>query len=133
MAPLHLRAEADNAGKSYRDLEHLFVLANLEFTLLHEFGHALIDDLQLPVFGMEEDAADRIAIIAMLGVRRFEPEQQMIPWLLAVASSLAQRSARCACLYSYSQFTARSKGRNRVSIRSSNTSGLLPYTRQTTL
>lgn len=83
---MHLRAEADNAGKSYRDLEHLFVLANLEFTLLHEFGHALIDDLQLPVFGMEEDAADRIAIIAMLGVRRYEPEQQMIPWLLAVAT-----------------------------------------------
>ncbi len=67
------------------NLRRLFVLANLEFTLFHEFGHALIDELTLPVFGMEEDAADRIAVIAMLKERQGMPEKEIIPWLFAVA------------------------------------------------
>ena len=35
-----------------------FVEANLLGIFYHELGHALIDILQLPVFGQEEDAAD---------------------------------------------------------------------------
>ena len=35
-----------------------FVEANLLATFYHELGHALIDILELPVFGQEEDAAD---------------------------------------------------------------------------
>ena len=72
-------------GSDQIDLRRLFVLANLEFTLFHEFGHALIDELHLPVFGMEEDAADRIAIVAMLKQREGKPEKEIIPWLFAVA------------------------------------------------
>jgi len=64
---------------------NFFVFANLEFTLLHEFAHLLIDELKLPVFGMEEDAADRIAIIAMMNVRQNESAKEVIPWLFAVA------------------------------------------------
>ena len=43
-----------------------FVLANVEFTLLHEIGHALIHQFPIPVFGQEEDAADQIATTSMI-------------------------------------------------------------------
>ena len=33
---------------------------------LHEFGHALFDMLELPVFGREEDAADQLAAYILL-------------------------------------------------------------------
>jgi hypothetical protein len=33
---------------------------------LHEFGHALFDMLELPVFGREEDAADQVAAYTLL-------------------------------------------------------------------
>jgi hypothetical protein len=38
-----------------------FVTSNVVGTLYHELGHALIDQLQLPVLGREEDAADTLA------------------------------------------------------------------------
>ncbi|WP_415404213.1 DUF4344 domain-containing metallopeptidase [Tateyamaria sp. SN3-11] len=40
-----------------------FVEANLLGIFYHEFGHALIDVLGLPVFGQEEDAADVASIL----------------------------------------------------------------------
>lgn len=43
-----------------------FMVANTLWTLLHETAHALIDELDIPVFGHEEDAADQIATIALL-------------------------------------------------------------------
>ena len=36
------------------------------FTLYHESGHMLIDELKLPVLGKEEDAADALAIIQII-------------------------------------------------------------------
>lgn len=36
------------------------------FTLFHELGHALIDVLELPITGREEDAADEFAAIMLL-------------------------------------------------------------------
>ena len=62
-----------------------FMLANLEFTLLHEFGHAFIEEFKPPVLGMEEDAADRFAIIAMMKAREYESAEKTIPWLFSVA------------------------------------------------
>ncbi len=44
----------------------LFVLGNVLFAIYHEFGHALIDLLDLPVVGREEDAADGFAAIRMI-------------------------------------------------------------------
>ena len=41
-----------------------FALVNIEFTVLHEMGHVLIDEFYVPVLGKEEDIADRIGIIA---------------------------------------------------------------------
>lgn len=40
-----------------------FVDANLLSTFYHELGHALIDVLQLPVLGREEDAADTLSTL----------------------------------------------------------------------
>jgi hypothetical protein len=45
-----------------------FVAGNMLFVLLHELAHAAIADLQLPVLGREEDAADEFAILRMLWV-----------------------------------------------------------------
>ena len=67
------------------ETERFFILANLEFTLLHEFSHLLIEELKLPVLGMEEDAADRIALVAMQESRRHQHVDEAIPWLFAVA------------------------------------------------
>jgi len=36
------------------------------FTLYHESGHLLIDELKLPVLGKEEDAADALAVLQIL-------------------------------------------------------------------
>ena len=40
-----------------------FVVANVLAIVYHEMGHALIDILNLPVFGQEEDAADVLSVL----------------------------------------------------------------------
>lgn len=48
------------------------LVAPLVEVVLHEFGHALFDQLALPVLGREEDAADQVAAYIML---QFGPDQ----------------------------------------------------------
>lgn len=43
-----------------------FVLGATQWTLTHEIAHALIAELDINVLGQEEDAADRIASLALL-------------------------------------------------------------------
>ncbi|MBO9718425.1 MAG: hypothetical protein J7507_16920 [Pseudoxanthomonas sp.] len=43
-----------------------YVRANVRFIVLHETGHALVDLLDLPVTGRQEDAVDQLATILML-------------------------------------------------------------------
>lgn len=43
------------------------------FTLLHEMGHALVDILQLPVTGREEDSVDALATVLLLDVDDVDP------------------------------------------------------------
>lgn len=50
----HLPADPEAAG---------FVAANLVFVFYHEVAHALIDVLDLPVLGREEDAADTLSAL----------------------------------------------------------------------
>jgi hypothetical protein len=45
------------------DAVDAFVQGNVLGTLYHEIGHAMIDVLQLPVLGQEEDAADTLAVV----------------------------------------------------------------------
>ncbi len=55
----------------------VFVLGNIEFVLLHELAHLLIEDLQLPIIGPEEHAADYIAALALIRPERFgEPRAE---------------------------------------------------------
>lgn len=53
-APMAKADPADRAG---------FVEANLVWVFYHELAHALIDQLDLPVLGREEDAADLLAVV----------------------------------------------------------------------
>ncbi len=84
VTPQHPMADTDDAPAPLGG-EYFFLRANLEFTLFHELSHMLIDELELPVLGMEEDAADRIAVVAMLLARQEQPPAKVIPWLFAVA------------------------------------------------
>jgi Putative metallopeptidase len=43
-----------------------FVIGNTLFVLTHEMGHGLINEMQMPVLGREEDAADSFAIVTAL-------------------------------------------------------------------
>lgn len=51
-----------------QDPRQSFVEANLLGIFYHELGHALIDVLQLPVFGQEEDAADVASVILITSI-----------------------------------------------------------------
>jgi hypothetical protein len=48
------------------DPQVLYVLGNMANTLFHEFGHAMISELELPVLGKEEDAVDAFANVIMV-------------------------------------------------------------------
>ncbi len=75
----------DSAIAENETYERLFVLANTEFTLLHEIAHVLIWEKKPPVFGREEDAADMIAIMAQMMFPPRDGETGVIEKLQAVA------------------------------------------------
>lgn len=79
--------EADSVEISSDD--ELFFLANTLHILYHEFGHVLIHDLDLPILGREEDAADTIATIGILERERASPDvdDQFTQALLAIADA----------------------------------------------
>jgi hypothetical protein len=54
------------------EAEDAFVEANILGIFYHELGHALIDVMQMPVFGQEEDAADVASILLIDHL--FEPD-----------------------------------------------------------
>lgn len=45
-----------------RSDRHEYLDANIKAIFYHEFGHALIDIMKLPIFGQEEDAADVLSV-----------------------------------------------------------------------
>lgn len=62
-----------------------FVSANAEFTLLHEMGHLLIHELQLPVLGREEDAADQLGFVGLFLLQGKQRDANFYAKLLDVA------------------------------------------------
>lgn len=50
-----------------------FVLGNVLFALLHEFGHAIIRDFDVPLLGLEEESADTIAAVSLMLLDRQQP------------------------------------------------------------
>ncbi len=64
-----LRSAVDaspEASAADAEAEARFVVSNTLWTLIHEMAHALISELEIPVLGQEEYAADQIASIALL-------------------------------------------------------------------
>lgn len=47
----------------------------LSFVFMHELGHALIHELALPATGREEDVADQLAVVSLLGEPDTDSEQ----------------------------------------------------------
>ena len=73
------------ADSKLNEDELRFVTANAEFTLLHEMGHLLIHELQLPVLGREEDAADQLGFIGLFLLYRRQDDPAFAARLLDVA------------------------------------------------
>lgn len=65
----------------------LFVHANVEFTLLHELAHMFFDLYEVPLLGSEENAADRVALAAILSGATAADGYTAEQKLLAVASN----------------------------------------------
>jgi hypothetical protein len=51
-----------------------FLIGNVVFALLHEFGHAIIRDFDVPILGLEEESADTIAAVALIQLDRQHPD-----------------------------------------------------------
>jgi hypothetical protein len=52
----------------------IFIIGNVTFALLHEFGHAIIRDFGVPLLGLEEESADTIAAVSLIELDRQQPE-----------------------------------------------------------
>lgn len=57
--------------------------------LYHEMGHALIDIMELPVLGNEEDAADIMSVFLINALWEDEPAQQVMRASLATWAAIA--------------------------------------------
>lgn len=55
-------ALAASPATALTDEQEAYVAANLLGIFYHELGHALIDQMGLPIFGQEEDAADVLSV-----------------------------------------------------------------------
>lgn len=74
------------------DARRFFIESNLLATYYHELGHALIDVLQLPVLGREEDAVDALATLLIHDIWEEESATEMMrdvsyAWLWSDARS----------------------------------------------
>lgn len=73
-----------------RDMDpDAFVAANLIAIFYHELGHALIDVMELPIFGQEEDAAD---VLSILMVHEIFEEQSAVDIAYATAMGLSREA-----------------------------------------
>jgi hypothetical protein len=64
-----------------------FVIGNTLFVLAHEMGHALVYEMDMPVLGRDEDAADSFALVTALKIRSEFTERVLIEaakgWVLS--------------------------------------------------
>lgn len=68
-----------------------FAVGNVEFLLVHEIAHFLIDEKDVPIIGPEENAADYIATLALLREAPLDPTQEnrALRFLVAAADAFA--------------------------------------------
>lgn len=62
-----------------------FILANAEFSVMHEMGHMLIAEYDLPVLGRQEDAADQLGFILLFRLYAKLPRDEVDARLLDIA------------------------------------------------
>jgi hypothetical protein len=71
-----------------------FAIGNTLFVMSHEMGHGLINEMNMPVLGREEDAADSFAIVTALKIGSAFSERVLIEmtkgWFLASKSDKRQ-------------------------------------------
>jgi hypothetical protein len=74
-----------------------FVMGNTLFTMAHEIGHGLINEMNMPVLGREEDAADSFAVVNALNMASVFTERVLIAatkgWVLAAKRDKKQGNA----------------------------------------
>jgi hypothetical protein len=74
-----------------------FVVGNTLFVMAHEMGHALISEMNMPVLGREEDAADSFAVVTALKIGSGGSERVLIEatkgWVLASKRDKKQGNA----------------------------------------
>src|SRR3954447_15840522 len=81
---------------SPEEKKHLveFVIGNTLFVMTHELGHGVINEMNMPVLGREEDAADSFAIVTALKIGSQFSERVLIEmtkgWFLASKSDKRQ-------------------------------------------
>lgn len=63
----HFEGIHRNTTKTPEELDRKLV-GTFAFTFFHELGHALVGELDLPITGKEEDAADELAAISLAGI-----------------------------------------------------------------
>jgi hypothetical protein len=82
-------APEQNSSSSAAVIE--FVVGNIEFLLVHELAHLLIDEKDVPIIGSEESAADYIATLALIREDPLDPAQQdrALNFLVAAADGFA--------------------------------------------
>ena len=66
-----------------------FILGNVQFLLVHEFAHLLIGELDVPILGPEENAADYLAATGLIRAERRDPARnaRYRDYLLAAADA----------------------------------------------
>ena len=77
-------ATEQNLGDAYAQR---YLEANLRFILLHETGHALIDLLEMPITGREEDAVDQLAATLMQRFAGMDESSRQVSDNLRMASN----------------------------------------------
>ena len=74
-----------------------FVIGNTMFVMAHEMGHALINEMNMPVLGREEDAADSFAVVTALKIGSEFSERVLIEagkgWVLSSKRDKKQKNA----------------------------------------
>lgn len=82
---------ADKRDAPRNDTVNAFVLGNVEFTVLHELAHVIIDELKVPIIGPQEGAADYIATTVLIRAGEFDPgaAERARKYLFATAKGLA--------------------------------------------
>jgi hypothetical protein len=68
-----------------------FILGNVQFVLLHELAHFVIDEKDVPVLGPEENAADYIAALMLIRGERLDEagKKRALQFLLAAADAFS--------------------------------------------